>query len=66
MATSPMVPDEVDEAKEAHDCEVVRSIRQQAIKAAQEANITMTVLQVCFVFEGQVKYNLQGHPFGRL
>ncbi|KAG2084912.1 hypothetical protein BD769DRAFT_1681925 [Suillus cothurnatus] len=66
MATSPMVPDEVDEAKEAHDREVVRSVRQQAIKAAQEANITMTVLQVCFVFEGQVKYNLQGHPFGRL
>ncbi|KAG2336199.1 hypothetical protein BDR05DRAFT_897048 [Suillus weaverae] len=39
------VADEVDEAKEAHDREVVRSVRQQAIATAKAADITMTLLQ---------------------
>jgi hypothetical protein len=36
--------DEVDEAKDAHDREVVRSVRQQAIATAKAADITMTSL----------------------
>jgi hypothetical protein len=42
VAETPGVADEVDEAKEAHDREVVRSVHQQAIATAKAANITMT------------------------
>jgi hypothetical protein len=44
-ADSSGTSNEVDEAKEAHDREVVKSVHDQAIETARKANVTMSKSQ---------------------